>query len=97
MVDQSERYTTPYAVNRRRFLQAGFGATAGLSGVFALRLPPAVHAQQRELSVLTTANYVPASDKKLQEQLHAFAKQAGVSVKIDHLRSEQMPANWQRK
>jgi multiple sugar transport system substrate-binding protein len=92
MINQSEGCTIQHAVNRRRFLEVTFGATVGLSGIVALRQPPAVHAQKRELSVLTTANYVPASDKKLEEQLQAFAKQAGISVKIDHLRSEQMPA-----
>jgi multiple sugar transport system substrate-binding protein len=92
MVTQSEMYPQRRAVNRRRFLKVTLGATAGFSGMLALRLPPAVHAQARELNVLTTANYVPASDKKLTEQLQTFAKQAGVTVKIDHLRSEQMPA-----
>jgi multiple sugar transport system substrate-binding protein len=68
------------------------GGVAGLSGILALRQPPAVFAQKREISVLTTANFVPASDKKLEEQAQAFGKQEGVAVKIDHLRSEQMPA-----
>jgi multiple sugar transport system substrate-binding protein len=81
-----------HAVNRRQFLEMTLGATAGLTGILALQRPPAVQAQTRVLNVLTTANYVPASDKKLEEQLQAFGKQAGVTIKIDHLRSEQMPA-----
>jgi multiple sugar transport system substrate-binding protein len=80
------------AVNRRQFLGLSLGASAGLAGIFALHHAPAVHAQKRELNVLTTANYVPASDKKLGEFVQEFGKQAGVTVKLDHLRSEQMPA-----
>jgi multiple sugar transport system substrate-binding protein len=80
------------AVNRRQFLDLTLGAVAGLAGMWAWQRPAAVHAQKRELNVLTTANYVPASDKKLEEQLQAFGKQAGVTIKVDHLRSEQMPA-----
>jgi len=79
-------------MNRRRFLGLSLGASAGLAGVLSLQRPPAVHAQKRELNVLTTANYVPASDKKLAELAEEFGKQAGVTVKLDHLRSEQMPA-----
>jgi multiple sugar transport system substrate-binding protein len=80
------------ALTRRGFLGLSLGATAGLAGVFALHAPPAVRAQKREINVLTTANYVPASDKKLAEFMQEFGKQAGVTVKLDHLRSEQMPA-----
>jgi len=92
MVNRLESHTRQHAVDRRQFLKVTLGATAGMSGMLALHRPPAVHAQKREITVLTTANYVPASDKKLEEQLQAFAKQAGVTVKVDHLRSEQMPA-----
>jgi multiple sugar transport system substrate-binding protein len=92
MAHQQNVHTTWPAVNRRQLLKLALGTTAGLSGILALRLPPAVHAQPREINVLTTANYVPASDKKLEEQLQAFGKQAKVTVKVDHLRSEQMPA-----
>jgi multiple sugar transport system substrate-binding protein len=92
MLDRAETYTTRHAVSRRRFLGISLGATAGLAGVLTPHHPPAIHAQKRELNVLTTANYVPASDKKLEEQVQEFAKQAGVTIKVDHLRSEQMPA-----
>ncbi|MBI3326472.1 MAG: extracellular solute-binding protein [Nitrospinae bacterium] len=80
------------ALSRRQFLEITLGATASLSSILALQHPPAVFAQKRELNVLTTANYVPASDKKLEEHAQAFAKQAGITLKFDHLRSEQMPA-----
>ena len=92
MVKQLGPQSDRRVLSRRQFLAVSMGAATGISGILALRLPPAVHAQTRELNVLTTANYVPASDKKLEEQLQAFAKQNKVTVKIDHLRSEQMPA-----
>jgi multiple sugar transport system substrate-binding protein len=92
MAKQTKKPTTRYPTTRRQFLSITLGATAGLAGVLSLHRPPAIHAQKRELNVLTTANYVPASDKKLEEQIQEFAKQAGVTIKVDHLRSEQMPA-----
>jgi multiple sugar transport system substrate-binding protein len=92
MMYQTDTSARRPALSRRRFLGLSIGATAGLAGIFALHRPPAVHAQKRELNVLTTANYVPASDKKLAELAAEFGKQAGVTVKLDHLRSEQMPA-----
>jgi multiple sugar transport system substrate-binding protein len=92
MVDLTGMPRTRWALNRRQFLRISVGATAGLAGVLSLHHPPVMQAQKRELNVLTTANYVPASDKKLEEQVQEFAKQAGVSIKVDHLRSEQMPA-----
>jgi multiple sugar transport system substrate-binding protein len=92
MIKHTEGYTRRLVVSRRQFLGIALGASAGLSGVLRLHQPPAIHAQKRTLNVLTTANYVPASDKKLEEQVQEFAKQAGVTIKVDHLRSEQMPA-----
>jgi multiple sugar transport system substrate-binding protein len=80
------------AVNRRHFLNLLLGASAGVAGALTLGRAPAVQAQKRELNVLTTANYVPASDKKLAEFLQEFGRRHGVTVKLDHLRSEQMPA-----
>jgi multiple sugar transport system substrate-binding protein len=92
MLEHTEEHTPRHAVSRRRFLDITLGVSAGLVGVLALHRPPAIHAQKRELNVLTTANYVPASDKKLEAQVQEFAKHAGVTIKVDHLRSEQMPA-----
>ncbi|MGH8066422.1 MAG: ABC transporter substrate-binding protein [Candidatus Entotheonellia bacterium] len=92
MAKQTKKSTTRCTATRRQFLRITLGATAGLAGVLSLHRPPAIHAQKRELNVLTTANYVPASDKKLEEQVQEFAKQAGVTIMVDHLRSEQMPA-----
>ena len=88
----TKQSTTWQTVTRRQFLGMTLGVSAGLGGVLSLHHPPAIHAQKREINVLATAHYVPASDKKLEEQAQEFAKQAGVTVKVDHLRSEQMPA-----
>jgi multiple sugar transport system substrate-binding protein len=92
MAHRTDTHVRLQALNRRQFLGLSLGASAGLAGVLSLSRPPAIHAQKRELNVLTTANYVPASDKKLAEFMEEFGKQAGVTVKLDHLRSEQMPA-----
>ena len=92
MVRHTVSYPARHTVTRRQFLGTSLGATAGLTGVLPLHQSPAIQAQKRELQVLTTANYVPASDKKLEEQVQEFAKQAGATIKVDHLRSEQMPA-----
>ena len=92
MAKWTETYVGRQVMSRRQFLGMSLGATAGLAGILSLHHPPPLHAQKRELNLLTTANYVPASDKKLEELAHEFGKQAGVTVKIDHLRSEQMPA-----
>ncbi len=92
MANRLENYIIWPAGNRRQFLRLALGGSSALAGILALHHPPAIQAQKRELNVLTTANYVPASDKKLEEQIQEFAKQAGVTIKVDHLRSEQMPA-----
>jgi multiple sugar transport system substrate-binding protein len=92
MAHRTNTHVRLQALSRRQFLGLSLGASAGVAGVLSLSRPPAIHAQKRELNVLTTANYVPASDKKLAEFMQEFAKQAGVTIKLDHLRSEQMPA-----
>jgi len=53
--------------------------------------PPAAWAA-RELSLLTAVNYAPTSDVKLAELAKRFARAAGVSVRVDHVQSVQMPA-----
>src|SRR5438034_9093126 len=92
MAKWTETYGRRQVMSRRQFLAMSLGASAGLAGLLSLLHPPALPAQKRELNLITTANYVPASDKKLEELAREFGKQAGVTVKIDHLRSEQMPA-----
>jgi multiple sugar transport system substrate-binding protein len=74
------------AVSRRTFLRAGaLGITGVLGGA-------PVSWAARELSLLTAVNYAPASDVKLDELGTRFGKQAGASVRIDHIQSVQMPA-----
>jgi len=78
--------TTHATVSRRTFLRVGALGMAGVLGG-----APASWAA-RELSLLTAVNYAPASDAKLDELGKRFAKQAGVTVRIDHIQSVQMPA-----
>ena len=78
--------TTHFNVSRRTFLRAG---ALGIAGAFGGA--PASWAA-RELSLLTAVNYAPASDAKLDELGKRFAKLAGVTVRIDHVQSVQMPA-----
>src|SRR5882672_12564359 len=73
-------------VSRRTFLRGGALGIAGVLGG-----APASWAA-RELSLLTAVNYAPASDAKLDELGKRFAKLAGVTVRIDHIQSVQMPA-----
>jgi multiple sugar transport system substrate-binding protein len=78
--------TTHSTISRRTFLRAGaLGMASVLGGA------PASWAA-RELSLLTAVNYAPASDAKLDELGKRFAKLAGVTVRIDHIQSVQMPA-----
>src|SRR5713101_8653486 len=67
-------------ITRRRFLTT----TAGLAGILAARVPPAV-GQQREMSYLCWNNFAPASDKKLGEIALRFTKDTGIKLKIDHI------------
>ena len=76
-------------VSRRRFLTT----TAGLAGILATRVAPAV-AQQREISYLSWNNFAPASDKKLAEIGQRFTKDTGIKIKIDHINAEQQAAKY---
>src|SRR6202795_2320470 len=71
---------TMQTITRRRFLTT----TAGLAGILAARVPPAV-GQQREISYLCWNNFAPASDKKLAEIGQRFTKDTGIKLKIDHI------------
>src|SRR5262247_3972640 len=75
------------AISRRRFLKTSAGAAAA-STVF-LERPPAF-AQKRELTMLTFNHFVPASDDELKRQAEVFAKQAGVTVRVDTIAGPQM-------
>src|SRR5262245_32563472 len=76
-------------VTRRRFLTT----TAGLAGILATRVAPAV-GQQREISYLCWNNFAPASDKKLAEIGQRFTKDTGIKIKIDHINAEQQAAKY---
>src|ERR1041384_5700642 len=67
-------------VSRRKFVTG----TAGLAGILAARVPPAI-GQQREVSYLCWNNFAPASDKKLAEIRQRFTKDTGIKLKIDHI------------
>jgi multiple sugar transport system substrate-binding protein len=78
-------------IGRRRFLLTSAGALA--AGTLALDRPPA-HAQKRELTFLSWNHFVPASDEELRRQAEAFAKQAGVTVRVDTIAHLQLPAKY---
>jgi len=77
--------------SRRAFITTGGRALAGIAGILAAGRAPASWAA-RELSLLTAVNYAPASDVKLDELGKRFTKASGVTVRIDHIQSVQMPA-----
>jgi len=79
-----------HTTNRRQFLTA---AGAGLAGILATRVPPAV-GQQREISYLCWNNFSPGSDKKLAEIGQRFTKDTGIKLKIDHIAHAQQSAKY---
>jgi multiple sugar transport system substrate-binding protein len=77
-------------MSRRRFVAT---STAGLAGILATRIPPAV-GQQREISYLCWNNFAPLMDKKLAEIGQRFTKDTGIKLKIDHIAHAQQPAKY---
>jgi len=73
-------------LSRRAFVRA-----TGLAGILAAARPPAAWSA-RELTMLTAVNYAPTSDVKLAELGRRFTKATGVTVRMDHMQSVQMPA-----
>jgi multiple sugar transport system substrate-binding protein len=71
-------------VSRRQFLRAAGGGAAGLAGVLASGRVPAV-AQQRELTFLTIASFVPDTDKELKRQFEEWGAQNKVKVRLDSI------------
>jgi multiple sugar transport system substrate-binding protein len=82
---------SPLTATRRRFLQVSLGAAAGLSAVLVGYTAPAVHAQTREISLLSWSHFVPASDKKLAEIAQRFTKETGIKMTVDHIANPQLP------
>src|SRR3989442_12313036 len=68
-------------VGRRRFLRAAAGGAAGLAGVLATGRLPAI-AQTRELTFLTFASFVPATDKELRRQFEAWGARNKVKGRL---------------
>ena len=82
---------TDLSTTRRHFLQISLGATTGLAALLSGRTPPAVHAQTREISLLSWSHFVPTSDKKLAEQAQRFTKETGIKMTVDHIANPQLP------
>jgi multiple sugar transport system substrate-binding protein len=76
-------------LDRRGFLRVGGQAALGIAGILG-RAPASWAA--RELSILTAVNYAPTSDVKLAELGKRFSKLSGVTIRVDHVQSVQMPA-----
>src|SRR2546422_8639872 len=68
-------------VSRRRFLRAAAGGAAGLAGVLVTGRLPAI-AQTRELTFLTFASFVPATDKELRRQFEEWGAQNKVKERL---------------
>ena len=75
-------------VTRRTFLTTSAITLVGAS-VGTLDRAPAF-GQKRELTMLTFNHFVPASDDELKRQADFFAKQAGVTVRVDAIAGPQM-------
>jgi multiple sugar transport system substrate-binding protein len=85
-------FSSPLTTTRRRFLHSSLGAAAGLAALLGGSTSPAIQAQPREITLLSPTHFVPASDKKLQEQAQRFTKETGVRVTINHIANPQLPA-----
>src|SRR5262245_8327905 len=77
-------------LNRRGFLRATATGLTGLAGVLALGQPPAA-AQERELTMLSFNNFVPASDAELRWQAAIFGQQHRVKATVDTISGLQIP------
>jgi multiple sugar transport system substrate-binding protein len=77
-------------ISRRGFVAT---STAGLAGILATRVAPAV-GQTREISYLCWNNFAPLMDKKLAEIAVRFTKDTGIKIKIDHIAHAQQPAKY---
>src|SRR5436305_15038172 len=73
-------------LTRRQFIGS---ATAGLAGILAFRVPPAI-AQKREVTMLGWSHFVPESDAKLKQLLEKFAREVNVGARSDHVPNVQL-------
>jgi hypothetical protein len=53
---------------------------------------PAVQAQKHEITLMSTTQFLPASDNKLGELAQCFTQQTGIKVTIDYMTNPQLPA-----
>ena len=74
-------------ITRRQFVRG----TAVAGATLAFDRAPAF-AQRRELTMLSGSHFVPPSDEELRRQGEAFAKQAGITFKLDTIQGLQLPA-----
>jgi multiple sugar transport system substrate-binding protein len=77
--------------NRRSFLRVTAAGLAGMTGMLAIRQPPAV-AQQGELTMLSFNHFVPQSDDELRKQAADFGKKRQVKVIVDTISGPQLPS-----
>jgi multiple sugar transport system substrate-binding protein len=85
------RQTAGEWVTRRRFLHRSLGMATGLTGVLALRTPPAF-AQPRQISMLSWAHFVPQADQQLAEIGKRFTQRTKIGIQFDHIQELQLPA-----
>lgn len=74
-------------ITRRQFVRG----TAVAGATLAFDRAPAF-AQRRELTMLSGSHFVPPSDEELRRQGEAFARQAGITFKLDTIQGLQLPA-----
>jgi multiple sugar transport system substrate-binding protein len=86
MTGTAKHLTHQSSISRRAFVRGA----AGLAGILASGRVPAF-AAAREVSLLTAVNYAPTSDAKLKELAARYTKLTGVTVRVDHIQSVQMP------
>jgi multiple sugar transport system substrate-binding protein len=79
-------------LTRRRFLHFSLGAASGLAATLGGVTAPAIHAQPHDITLLSPTHFLPASDKKLQEQAQRFTRETGIRVTINHIANPQLPA-----
>jgi multiple sugar transport system substrate-binding protein len=80
------------AMTRRRLLQISLGAGTGLAAILRGATPPAVHAQRREITLLSRSHFVPASNKALEDLALRFTQETGIKVTINRIANLQLPA-----
>src|SRR5262245_5322346 len=82
----------PPTATRRQFLSISFAGMAGIAAILGAGFPPAVQAQNREITLLSPTHFVPSSDKKLTELAQRFTKETGIKVLVEHITNPQLPA-----